>query len=515
MDNVVRSALNGLSLDPQSGAAGAVMSNSETSSQSVTGGFSADWQVNNTETYGMQGSLQLSFSEDETKGFQTDGTTPVSSFLSATDTRTEVSDLSVSASLGAMRRIGENGYLSLMADYDQSGRVEDRLAFTQAFGSAEAELDSTLSNDYDGSSSSNGLTVHYGLYKDQNGFDFNLSAHRTTRHFSQSFPLEESVIQTDYLFAGGLDLFRNLEGIGRVDIDYGVTGSTPSGEELSRKVDNSNPLFLSVGNPDLSATISHRSSLKLSIRRPESQTGGGLRLNLGWTQDLVGKEIYYAGAEDRKVLGIRIPSGGQLSRDINLGDEQSAGLNATISRWSEGRGSGITLGLNGDLRRRPVSFDGITSSTLTRTVSASAQFNKTLTGGANVSVSYSITRSAVSAELSLSAANDYLSHQGGLRVSTSQQRPLTLNSDLSVSVSERFDSDFDSSRINWNVGLTYRPAKLEQLSVSMTLSDILNAGSDLERTVSNLYLESRQTNRLGRLLVFGVTWEFRTFGPGG
>lgn len=514
MDTAVRSSLNGLSTDPLSGTAGAVLSGNETSTQSVTGGFSADWQVNNAETVSLQGSLNLSFSDDESKGFQTNGTRPESSFLSTTDSRSETSDLSVNAALGGMRQVGEDGFLSLGFDFSQSGRVEDRLAFTQSMGMAEAELDSTLSNDYDGSSSGTGVILHYGIYKDRGGFDVNLGVRRNTRRFSQTFPAEESLEKTDYLFEAGVDVSRNLEDLGRLSIDYGVTGSTPSGEELSLKVDNSNPLFLTVGNPDLAATIRHRSSLNLNIRRPDAQLGGGLRLNLGWVQDVVGTEIYYAGAEDREVLGIRIPAGGQLSRDINLGDEQSASLNATVSRWTGGRGSGVTLGVTGDVRRRPVSFDGVTSSSLNRTVSASVQVQRSLPHETRLSLNYGISRSAVSSDISQTAANDYISHRGSVRLSTSGPRALNLNTDLSVNVFERLGSDFDSQRVNWNAGLTYRPPKMEQLFISLTVSDILDSGSDLERTVSNLYLESRRTSRLGRHLLFGVTWELRQFGPG-
>ncbi len=514
MDNAVRSSLNGLSLDPLTGTAGAVLSGSETSSQSVTGGFSADWQVNNAETLSLMGSLNLSFSDDETNGFQTDGTTPESSFLSTTDTRSRVDDLSVDASLGGMRKLGENGFLSLNVDVSESGRVEDRLAFTQSSGSVVAELDSTLSNDYDGSSSGTGVNLHYGLYKDQRGFDFNLGVRRNTRRFSQTFPVEESLVKTDYLFEAGIGASRNLEGIGNLKLDYGVTGSTPSGDELSLKVDNSNPLFLSVGNPDLAATIRHRSSVSLNIRRPESQIGGGLNLNLGWIQDVVGNEVYYAGAEDREVLGIRIPAGGQLARDINLGDEQSAVLNASMTRWTEGRSGGVTLGLNGEVRRRPVSFDGVTSSSLSRTLSAYARVIRSLSGGTMLIIDYNLRRSAVSSDLVQAASNDYISHRGGLRVFTSRQRALNLSSDLTLNVFERFGSDFDSRTLNWTAGVTYRPTRLEQLLVSVTVRDILDSGSDIERTVSNLYLESRRTSRLGRHLLFRMTWELRRFGPG-
>jgi hypothetical protein len=515
MDNAARSRLDGLSLDPQTGTAGSVLSNSETASQSVTGGFSADWQVNNAETFSLMGSLNLSFSDDESEGFQSNGKSPVDSFLSITDSGSEASHLSFDATLGGMRKVGEDGFFSLNLEYAESERAEDRLAFTQSMGSAMAELDSTLSNDNKGSSTYAGFTAHFGRYQDQLNFDANFGIHRNTRTFSQTFPTEESRTQSDYLLRAGADLSRTLEGFGKLKLDYGVRASTPSSNDLSRRVDNSNPLYLSVGNPDLVATIEHVSSLGLNIRRPESPYGGGLRLNLGWIQDVVGNEIYYAGAQDREILDILVPAGGQLSRNTNLGDEQSAVLTATLSRWAGSRrGSGITLDVKGEARRRPVSLDGVTSSSLTRTLVASTQVQKFLTERARININYSIRRTSVSSQLSQANANDYLSHHGSVRLTRVRQRALNLNSDLSFNVFERFGSDFDSATITWNAGFSYRPGRLEQVLITVTFNDILDSGSDLQRTVSNLYLESRRTDRLGRHVLFGVKWEMRKFGPG-
>jgi hypothetical protein len=514
LDNEVMTALSGQTLDTVAQTPRSVFTTSASSSQAVTGGFSADWQLNNSESFGLQGSLNLSFSEDESTGLQTNANGLESSFVSTTDTRTTVSDLSLTASVGAMRKVGEDGFVSLSADYSESGRVEDRLAFTRSQAQAAAEIDSTLSNDHDGSSSGTGLNVHYRIYNDEGGFDFGLGMRRNTRRFVQTFPVPEALNQTDYLFDANIDVSRNLEGLGRLSLDYGITGSTPSGDELSRTVDNSNPLFLSVGNPDLAATVRHRSSLKLYLSRSESQTGGSLNLNVGWVQNVVGREIYYAGQEDREVLDILIPAGGQLSRETNLGREQSAALSARLSRWTAGRGSGLTIMLSGDVRRTPVSFDGVISSSVTRSISATTQLNKTIDGKARANASYSLRRSAVSSELNQSGANNYLSHNGSLRISTSRQGGLNLSSDLNVQLFERFQSDFDSRTIKWNAGITYRPARWEQVYASVTLADILNSSSDIERTTSNLYLESRRTSNLGRHLIFTLKWELRHFAAG-
>ncbi|NNE69880.1 MAG: TonB-dependent receptor, partial [Rhodothermales bacterium] len=326
MENELFSTLNGTSLDPVSLTPRTISTGTEGSGNSLTGGFSADWQLNESDRWGMLASLNLSFSDDSGESFQTSSFDPTSSFLKTTRETVESGDLSVDASAGFMRVAGENGFLSIDFSQTTSRRVEDRLAFTRQPDDVAERIDSTLSNDHRGSSASTGVNLHYGYSAETVGLDLNAGARRNTRRFTQSFPVLEDDQRTDYLLDGSLSASRRWNSGGKVTAAYSISGSTPSGDELSRSVDDSNPLFLSVGNPDLIATIQHELKLDANIKKRDAPWGAGGRLTFRLVQNPVGTEVRYAGSSDQVLLGIPVPAGGQLMRSVNLDSERSAGL---------------------------------------------------------------------------------------------------------------------------------------------------------------------------------------------
>lgn len=514
MDSAMRSSLDGASLDPISMTPRSVLTGLDGSSASLTGGLSTDWQLNNAGTWGMLASLNLSFSDDSGESLQTSSFDPTSSFLQTTEDSFESRDFSLDLSAGMMRAVGENGFLSLDISQAASNRVEDRLAFSQRPGDLVAALDSTLSNDHEGSSTSTGLNIHYGHHASGRGWDLSVGANRNVRSFSQRFPDPDELTRVDYLVNVSASRSQTIEDLGRMSLEYSASGSTPSGDELSRAVNNSNPLFLSVGNPDILATIRHQASARVSLRKPEASWGGGGNILLRLVQNPVGTEALYAGADDRVILGILVPAGGQLSRSVNLDTERSAQVSMNMSRFGSRRAGNLNLHLSANLTDRPVAFDDGRFRTSTRAGNFSASWHRPLGEAGRLGANYQVSLSSVDSDVALPTSSSHLSHQGSIQASGRTQGGFELSSSFSANAFERFDSDFDSRSFNLSASLGYRPVSLEQLQISVSLNDILDSAADLQRSTSELYLESTRSRQLGRHLLFNISWQFRKFSPG-
>ncbi len=461
------------------------------------------------------GSLVVSFSDDDSDDLQI-STFDASDDGSGSPTRTSSSnvnsDRSVNLSFGFMNRIGEKGSLNFGLDHASSFRAVDRRSETTDPGGLVGRLDSTLSADYNGSTNSTGLNAHYGFFDGKKSMNVSLSVRRESRKWEQDFPFRDVVEESDFIINAELSARRQMRGSGSLNASYDISGTPPPSEGLQREVDNSNPLLLSIGNPDIDTSIRHRVRARMNLRDPESQMSLSSSLTLELTKNIVGMETFFGGSDGQTILGIRVPAGGQLTRKSNLGDHRKASILAHASRpLGFLKGGSFSLNVNGVLDRRPFAVDGGRSESTSDRLSAGISLRAQPAAQSHVRFDYSLTRSSVS---TLSNSSEYLSHRGSVTANTVTASGLSARTDFSIQVFNRFRSDFDSRSTNWNVALSYRPPRAEQLSISVSINDILNDGANIQRTTSELYLESARNNRLSRHMVFSVRWEIRDFRPG-
>lgn len=513
MDGSQSGVLFGTSRDPLAGTPKTVSTGTGGTSNSLTGGFSSSWEYNDGERTGLMATLNMSFSGDEAQMLQTTGFDPRSSFLSVTDSRDHEDEASLEGGVGFMHRLGENGFFSIEADHARTRREEDRRSLTTD-REGIARLDSTLSTDYSGRVRSSGVRSYMGFYEEGGfGLDFSLGLRRESRAWQEAFPTEDALEATNYLIDAALGANRNLGDAGRVRARYAISRSTPSAESLQRKVDNSNPLFLSVGNPDLSASLAHSLDAGVNLRWPESGYSVSANLDLGLIQDVVGTQTWYAGDSDRVLNGILVPAGGQLTRQANLGNQRevSAGgfLSRTLNRWQ----GGLTLSLSGALEAQPVSINGEVRDSHSRRINMGLSVGGRPVGRLQTRASYALSRSRVDSGRDLQS-NDIFSQSVSMGAELTVDGGWNLASEFSLTLFERLGSALDSRTSNWNVSASYRPPRMEQLLLSLAANDLLDSGDTLQQTANSLYLESTRRNRLGRHLLFSVQWQLRSFSPG-
>src|SRR5690606_7753298 len=99
---------------------------------------------------------------------------------------------------------------------------------------------------------------------------------------------------------------------------YRASTNTPSVTQLQNVIDNSNPLFITMGNPNLEQTYSHM----LSLRYTFTNTGKGksffANVFMQQASDYIGNATYIAANDSLIGNGIILPRGAQLSRPVNM-----------------------------------------------------------------------------------------------------------------------------------------------------------------------------------------------------
>lgn len=117
---------------------------------------------------------------------------------------------------------------------------------------------------------------------------------------------------------------------------------------------------------------------------------------------------------------------------------------------------------------------------------------------------------------SLAQQPDQTTHTYGFSADATLTLPfgLSVSSDIDFSASTGYLSGFNTSRWLWNARLDYSFLRDKSLSVFVEAHDILRQQTDITRTVSANLISDTETNDLSRYFMVGLTWKFNTFGKG-
>ncbi|MCE9628020.1 MAG: outer membrane beta-barrel protein, partial [Candidatus Eisenbacteria bacterium] len=142
----------------------------------------------------------------------------------------------------------------------------------------------------------------------------------------QEFPESRSFSRTFSDVLPSMTLSATFANRRNVRINWNTSTNPPSINQLQNVVDNSNPLALSAGNPDLRQTYANAFTVRLSEADPMRSKSRFLFLNLVRTNNPIGNATFTA-PRDTVVDGIALARGTQLTRPENL-DEAAWTANA-------------------------------------------------------------------------------------------------------------------------------------------------------------------------------------------
>jgi hypothetical protein len=287
--------------------------------------------------------------------------------------------------------------------------------------------------------------------------------------------------------------------------DYRGSTRQPSVSQLDPTPNNTNPLNLRTGNPDLLPSFSNNISLRLnSNRRAEQQS---LTANADFTFTL--NEIINF-TEYEEMTGI------QHTRPINENGSWNSSANIMYNRPLD---KAKRLKFSTQAR---FSYDNRIGFT---TVNKRSERNISGTTGAsgNVGLSYtkdwfygqfrgSIRRSNTTN--SLEGKTDQKNYNYSITYNTQLYFPKnwTLSSDINYLATRGLTSGYNKDEILWNASLGKQFLKNKQAGIQLQWNDILQQRLRISRTVNANYIEDTEYNALTSYFMLTFTYRFNTMG---
>jgi hypothetical protein len=393
-----------------------------------------------------------------------------------------------------------------LTDADQRTNALDSLS--DQYTDLQTALSSTFSSRYE--------TQEAGLAFMSRGketrFMLRLNAQMATLSADQALP-QSSMVERNFFALLPFVMFRKaFDKKTNVRFFYRSRTIAPDFTELQTVVDNSNPLQLSTGDPNLDQQVSHRLAgrFKTSFKEGTQSFFAGF---FGETrQDYIANATYIASQDSVLSSGYVLPQGSQLTSYENLDDYYS--LRSFVNYGFPIGFLKSNLNLSADLSY--VQVPGLVNGALNLSRTTSSGLGAVL--GSNISeevdftLSYNGSYNQVNATLQDQLNNNCYQHTAGIKLNWLFGNGFVFTSDLNQTRYSGLDESLDQSFTLWNAGVGYKFMKGDRAEVKLSVFDILNQNNSISRTITETYIQDEQTTVLQQYFLLSFTYTFRNFG---
>ncbi|MEM6326011.1 MAG: outer membrane beta-barrel protein [Bacteroidota bacterium] len=297
-----------------------------------------------------------------------------------------------------------------------------------------------------------------------------------------------------------------------MDLNYRARTQTPSATQLSSLVDNSNPLLLTSGNPDLSPSTAH--TLRARINATDAQGGSVLYGILSGTygQNYIGTSTTILREDIETPSGVLLPAGAQLTRPENVDGYWSARALGSYGRPLGLLRSNASVSLGASYTRAPGLVDTEVSISDQIGLDGRLFVGSAISPRLDFSLEYGARYTAIANSAAPALDDAYVRHLAGAKLSWLPWDGIALGTDVTGLHYSGLNDSVDPTQILWGAKVGYKFLPGDLAEVSFSLHDLLNQQQDVERTATELYVQDAQTQALGRYAMLNVSYKLRTFG---
>lgn len=423
----------------------------------------------------------------------------------------------VETTLNYTEPIGDRS--QLMFDYEISYQQEDSDKNTYDF--SEATLDYTNLNEQYSNIFSNDYTTHRG------GIGYNFRPNRdimimararyqvANLNNDQTFPQMLETGQTFKNIVPFAMLRYNINGREKsLRVFYRSNTNLPSIDQLQNVVDNSNPLQLSMGNPDLKQSFSHSMFVRYQGTNVEKSRVFYAMLGGTLTDDYIANATYFSRSDHPIFDGLDVQPGTQLTQPTNLPGYRNVRSFITYGVPVKPIKSNFSLDLNYTYSRTPGLSDDRLNYANNHTYGTGLTLSSNISDKVDFTLNARPSYNRVTNTLQTNSNTEYFSQDSRLKFNWIVFEGLVFRNEVAHQFYSGLSDGFDDQFIIWNFGLGKKLFKNDRGELTLTVNDLLNQNRSISRTITETYIQDSRSNALTRFVMLNFTYNLRNFNTG-
>ena len=297
-------------------------------------------------------------------------------------------------------------------------------------------------------------------------------------------------------------------------VTYRTNTSAPGISQLQNVINNSNPLLLSTGNPDLKQDYEHNINIRYGSVNTTKATNFMVYAMANYIQNYVANSTLIPRYPTQIANTIILQPGSQLSKPVNLNGYWNArsfityGLPISKLKLNVNFNTGFTYNLIPDLineqKNLANNYNFSQGIVLSSNISQKVDFTLSYTGN------YSIVKNSLQKQ----ADNNYFNQVTTLKFNWLPYKGIIFNTTLTHTLFTGLAQSYNQSYLLWNVALGYKFFKNQALDVRISVFDMLKQNNSVSRNVTDTYIEDSRTQVLTRYYMLTVTYTIKNFKNG-
>src|ERR1019366_9286015 len=292
---------------------------------------------------------------------------------------------------------------------------------------------------------------------------------------------------------------------------YRTSTSPPSITQLQNVIDNSNPLLLSTGNPELKQAYSHSVVIRYSLTNRQKAQSFFAFAGATYTQQYVGSNTIIARHDTMLESSVVLHAGSQLSQPVNLDGSLNVNSFFTYAFRIDKIKCNMNLNAGATYQRTPSLINSLQNLSNTYNINGGFVLGSNISEKIDFTISYSGSYNIVKNSLQTSSNNNYFNHTAGVKFNWMFYMGYVFNTSIQNTYYAGVSQGYNQDIFLWNASLGYKFFKDQSLEVRASINDILNQNSGISRTVNETYVEDSKTQVLKRYLMLTVTYTMRYF----
>lgn len=294
---------------------------------------------------------------------------------------------------------------------------------------------------------------------------------------------------------------------------YRSSTDAPSVSQLQSVVDNSNPLQLRSGNPELTQAVQHRLILRMTRTNTEKSRVLSLNASAQLARDYIANSSWVATSDTVLAGGIYLPRGGQFTQPVNLDGFANARAFFTFGQFLTPLKTNLNLSLSGNYQRLPGLINGRENLSQTGSfglgVVLSSNFSENIDFTLSSQTDWNQTTNLLQAQLN----TQYWTQRSSARINLISPGGWVLRSSLDHQLFRGFTDDFNQDFFLWTGGLAKKFGEKQRAELELSVFDILGQNTSISRTATEVYIQDLQQTVLQRYLMLTFRYQLRNFEP--
>lgn len=407
---------------------------------------------------------------------------------------------------------GKNGQLSFSVNgnYSRSSNDKKTRALDTIYETYSI-LDTLLSSKFDTRYTTASAGISYRWQKGKWNWNVSLNAQQASLYNEQIFPKTYNLnAGFPSLLPGAMIMYKPNQKQG-FRLFYRTNNNAPSIDQLQDVVNNSNPLAVSTGNPNLAQDLQHGVFTRYSWANPQKGRSFFAMIGGTLTQNYIGTSTFIAKSDTQILPGIFLNRGAQFTRPINMNGQ--GGLRSFLNYGLPINAIKCNLNLNAGVTfsRTPGMINGQINYANSVSPSMGIVISSNISEKLDFTLSSNTAYTTVNNTLQTSLNSVFTNQNSRFRIQAQPWKGLVLQTELNHQLFKGLSGGLNNNFLLWNAGIGYKFLKKRAAELRLTAFDLLKQNNSLNRNITETYYEDVQTNVLQRYYMLTFTYNLRAF----